>query len=707
MKLSGTIKRHTRSLIAAQKPSCPIYLCPALLSPLPYRPSKEQSRCFTSFFRRCTELAAQNGMHQEPASVRRATTERPLPVSCPGCGALAQTVDTDQAGYYDTSRTAVKKYLRYGKDQEAKENAVFKEAMQHADERILNQLGLASSSLGQFYPLPSATPPPPPICDRCHELTHNNAGTPIHHPSVEAIAETIAESPHKHNHIYHVLDAVDFPMSLVPNLQRQLSLSRLRTQNRRSKSHRYIRGGTAEMSFIITRSDLLAPKKEMVDKMMPYMMDVLRDALGRAGQRIRLGNLRMVSSHRGWWTKDIKETIWKCGGGGWLVGKVNVGKSQLFENVFPKGRGGQEVNVDKMRRQAAENAALSASISNVDQGINLDDYTPERDQNQEDENLDLFNETSLLPPAPKEVPFPPMPIISALPGTTASPIRLPFGDGRGELIDLPGFRRHSLEEYVKPEKRLDIIMRSRVVPERITLKPGKTLLLDGLVRIKPATANLIFLTHSFVPLHPHITDDAKIAEVEAGERAHPLENIMIADPQKIAHAGGLKSAGKIQLRWDVTKAHAGPLVRKDTVGLKPDALPFITYAADVLIEGSGWVEIVAQVRKRSWFQQQPGEEASPEAKEPERELSFEESLEIPESDERNMSWSPTSPTPSSAEMSRFPEVEIFTPEGKFIGVRKPMNAWLTGGPMKKASNARKSRPRRSMRSVKKQRSPKE
>lgn len=35
--------------------------------------------------------------------------------------------------------------------------------------------------------------------------------------------------------------------------------------------------------------------------------------------------------------KELKRDIWKCGGVGWFVGKVNVGKSWFFEMVFFKG----------------------------------------------------------------------------------------------------------------------------------------------------------------------------------------------------------------------------------------------------------------------------------------------------------------------------------------------------------------------------------
>jgi hypothetical protein len=96
---------------------------------------------------------------------------------------------------------------------------------------------------------------------------------------------------------------------------------------------RYIRGRVAEVSFIITRSDLLAPQKEQVDKMMYYLQECLRDALGRSGKNVRLGNVRCVSSKRGWWTKNVKEDIYRQGGAAWMVGKANVGRVGWFEEL--------------------------------------------------------------------------------------------------------------------------------------------------------------------------------------------------------------------------------------------------------------------------------------------------------------------------------------------------------------------------------------
>lgn len=612
-----------------------------------------------------------------------------MPITCPGCGALSQNLYPDQVGYYTETRKDVR---RWASDDANEEDAVYKAAILRADREVAKALGLGRIP-DPAVTLPSAAPAPMPVCDRCHGLQYHGTAVPLHYPSLEAIADTIAESPHKNNHIYHVLDAADFPMSLIPRLRDQLSLSRQRSRNRRSrvKDH-YIHGGLAEMDFIITRSDLLAPKKEAVDKMMPRLVEILREALGRDGRAIRLNNVRCVSAKRGWWTKEVKESIWKRGGGGWMVGKANVGKSNLFQEVFPKGRGGQDIDFDKLRQDAASPAEAqdehSAHVDVKQKSLwGSEQQLTDTARQSPDDYLDV---NSLLPPPSKEVPFPQMPLVSSLSGTTASPIRLPFGDGRGELIDLPGLARSNLDTYIRPEHRLDAVMTSRVKAHRLTLKPGQSLYLDGLIRITPTYPDeVVFMTHSFIPFAPHVTATEKALAVESGQRTHPLGGKAIADLGRIRANGGLKSAGKFQLKWDVTKAHAGPLVRRDDVGLNAERLAWQTFAADVLIEGCGWVEIVVELRKRKQYHsvQAPSTDSTaPQVSE--------YIAQFPEDD------SASEPESAQAQI-RFPEVEVFAPEGKFVGIRRPLNAWQVGGwETKPKKKGLAPRPRRSMKGSK-------
>lgn len=609
---------------------------------------------------------------------------RKLPVVCPGCGAHSQTVDNEAAGYYGNKRRK-----RDAVHQKLKEDdEVFQQALQS---------GALSGQPDTVVEEPKpANEDAIPICDRCHHLHHNGVGTSIIHPSMQSIQSIIEESPYKHNHVYHVIDAADFPMSLIPNLQHALQLPKLRTQNRRSKSMRYIRGRVAEVSFIITRSDLLAPQKEQVDKMMHYLQECLRDALGRSGKNVRLGNVRCVSSKRGWWTKNVKEDIYRQGGAAWMVGKANVGKSALFEVVFPKARGQKRIDMENMRKEkeTSEKAAITTSKAWEESGEvdpfegepshiageivpepTLDAFEQaERDmekksneepkEDEEDVMFDEDDDASLLPPAQPETAYPQMPLVSSLPGTTASPIRVPFGRGKGELVDLPGIHRSSLDEHIQPEYRNDLVMQGRVTPEQHTIKPGQSLLLGGAIRITPKTDSLVFLMYPFVSsaLNPHTTSTDKAIAIQTGlypETNEPYTGTVQSNATEAAK-NSMASAGNFKLEWDVTKRRAGPVTSRSDGKQKADTLPFQVYSADILIEGVGWVELVAQVRAK------PG------------------SLQSGSGNDVLGSW------------STVPEVEVFSPKGKFVGIRRPMNAWLLGGQLKKPVHEQRARPRQTI-----------
>jgi hypothetical protein len=624
-----------------------------------------------------------------------------LPLACPGCGAPSQTVAPEEAGFYNLSRSGIRKFVQ---DDAKKEDLVFQATLDKVDNKILQELGLdKGASAVQEQPQKQT-----PICDRCHNLLHHHTGVPIFHPSIDSIRSIIEDSPHKNNHIYHIIDAADFPMSLIPNLLNRLDLPSLRTQNRRSKHKKYVRDRVADVSFIITRSDLLAPNKEQVDSLMPYLRETLRDALGRTGRNVRLGNMRCVSAKRGWWTKEVKEDIWGRGGAAWMVGKVNVGKSNLFEVAFPKGRGQEKLSAPQPMHVQLEPEMPSASVSSTeplsdlpaiqDTSIDADDSTssasghdlltiqPEAVDQDEPDVFDV-EEGSLLPPAQLEVPYPVMPIISSLPGTTASPIRVPFGSGKGELIDLPGVSRSNLDEFVLPEHHQDLVMRSRIGPEQMTIKPGQSLVLGGgLVRITPKTPDLVFLSYTFLPLHPHITSTDKAVAVASGERVTGLHTIMTKEGRE-----KMASAGTFKLEWDVTRQRAGPLTSKSAARLKPEQLPFKVYSADILVEGVGWVELVAQVRKSA--------KNKPTYTSPPKETT-DSDVPSTSSDSETTTWKPLVTPEEQVAQDMFPQVEVFSPKGKFIAVRPPMVASLLGGKKAPTASTRKSRPRLSMKSLK-------
>lgn len=685
----------------------PAYLCPGLLSrstavryAAVYRPNQTQARSRHQTRRLHTFTAsttATTATTPPPLRQPDSTPPKTLPLQCSGCGALSQSSQPDLAGYYDLERKAVKSYLGLLKEEpkRARESdRVVQDALRSLKLEEMGELGTDLKTLMRESPpaKPDISPEDPkaPLCDRCHNLVHHHVGNPIYHPSVESLRETIEESPYKYNHVYHVVDAADFPMSLVPRINHLLDLDPLRSQNRRSRAGKYYRDRKTELSFIITRSDLLAPMKQQVDALMPYLKETLRDALGRSGKQVRLGNVRCVSAKRGWWTRELKEDVWDRGGAGWMVGKVNVGKSQLFEAIYPKGR--MDGKAPQHHISVPVFPAGQPGVPGGTPRAVVPTQTAREDMSDGPAVLksNSLDELSLLPPAQVETNYPSMPVVSSLPGTTASPIRVPFGNGRGELIDLPGLARSDLELHVKEEHRASLVMKHRIIPEQQVLRPGRSLLLGGFIRITPRTPDLVFLAYAFTPITPHVSaTDKATALQEQAEGAPNVENISVEGTgEKIKHAGSY------QLRYDVTRARTGPITRRDAAGIKVDRLPYRVLAIDILIEGCGWVEIVAQVRTRHLFA--PLEEARPKKKQeivnPERL----ESLDLSDDPEPEPEVG-IEPDDSSAEPN-WPVIDVYTPEGRFISARRPMNAWSLNKPKQAAT---KARPRRSMKGAKK------
>ncbi|RBR24114.1 uncharacterized protein FIESC28_03014 [Fusarium coffeatum] len=625
--------------------------------------------------------------------------QRKLPLNCTGCGAFTQTSDPQLLGYFDPESKRVKKWLNpqvyEHRQTTTQEDEVVDDVLKNLDKSQLEALGMDPSLLisgaeRQGIAAPKAPPSEKqPVCDRCHNLQHysttsDTAKVTMYHPTVESLRETIEESPHKYNHIYHVIDAADFPMSLIPRLNVLLGDIPIRTRNRRSRAAKFQHDRKTELSFIITRGDLLGPTKEIVDSMMPYLREVLRDALGRLGNRVRLGNVRCVSAKRSWWCKEVREDIWQRGGAGWMVGKVNVGKSQLFEAVYPKGRmgpvnGAERASVSTYPRQVLSAESIAAKPA-------------------QEEDLDVGD---LLPPPQPAQNYPDMPLVSSLPGTTASPIRVPFGNGKGELIDLPGLARSDLDLFVKEESRQSTIMKKRVVPEQISMTPGKSLILGGgLIRITPKNPNLVFLAYNFTPLDEHLTQTEKAVAFQEQTR----ESIGVPSIMLPGIGDKMKHAGTFKLSYDVTKKRAGPLTRKNAVGLNVDRLPFRVLSTDILIEGVGYVELVAQVRAHEvalkMFDQH--QQARDNEYVRQKEIDTSDPFSAMKAQRRDTApvVQPKRKEPEPPVDPGWPAVDVFSPEGRFIGSRRPINGWLNNKPRVLAEH-KKSRPRRSMKGAKK------
>jgi ribosome biogenesis GTPase A len=412
-------------------------------------------------------------------------------------------------------------------------------------------------------------------------------------------------------------------MSLIPRIHQALSLQEQRSRNRRATTEKYYGGKKLPtLNFIITRSDLLAATKEQVDSKMQYVRTVLRTALGQAGKDVRLGNVHMISAHRGWWTKQVKEEIYQRGGGIWVVGKANVGKSSFIEACYPKNSRTMENMAEWIQQQREENDAPNQPQSSM---------------------LDLFEPENLLPPAPREDAFPVLPVVSSLPGTTVSPIRIPFGRGKGEVIDLPGMERGQLEDFVRDDHKRDLIMIKRVKPDRCTIKPGQSLLLGGgLVRITPVYPEDTVLAACFVPIETHITKTDKAIEMQTEQRPYPGKILM-----KEGTGSSIASAGKFDLEWDTTASNLpdslAKAVKDRKIPIPP--LPYRVMSADILIEGCGWIEVSVQVRAKR----------------------------------------------TETESPSYPQIEVFTPNGEHIGARPPIECWNFIAEKKKADKRKRPR----------------
>ncbi|KAF4203927.1 hypothetical protein CNMCM8927_008074 [Aspergillus lentulus] len=540
------------------------------------------------------------------------------------CGAYAQTVEPNEPGYYGKTRKHVRKLIsetqRAANDRPGggEEETALRSEAEKAASTILKlvdsevpipkakhgaMLEEATTTASHFLEKSRA---PAQVCDRCHDLIHHNKAVSVPTPTIYSIQEYLKESPHRDNRIYHVIDAADFPLSLVDNIYDALSIQEPRSKNRRASTEKYRWGRKLPtISFVITRSDLLAATKEQVDSKMEYVRSVLRDALKLSSEEFRLGNVHMISAHRGWWTKQVKEDIREHGGGIWVVGKANVGKSSFIEACFPKDSRNLEKIAELVERRAVES------------------------------DINQFNDVALgsdclLPPAPREDLYPVLPVVSSVPGTTVSPIRIPFGHGKGEMIDLPGLDRGQLLNHVRDEHKRDLTMTKRKKPERLTVKPGQSLLLGGgLVRITAENADHVLMAACFVPIEAHVTKTEKAVEMQAGQRPYPGEQIM--REESIA---SISSAGIFELKWDVTRSHLPTSIAKavEDHGIPVPRLPYKVMSTDILIEGCGWVELTVQIRAGS-------------------------KLEGSES-------------PSSV-----PRVEVFSPNGQHIGSRPPIECW--------------------------------
>lgn len=357
-------------------------------------------------------------------------------------------MDDSLPGFYPEQMS---RRQRFGGDLKIKrrekhiEASVFRDALLRV--RMEAEAGIAPSSLlGELgeaatSPLPS---PPPNVCNRCHTLVHHHRGPELPaYPTLDTLATLLVNSKHRLNHIYHLVDAADLPLSLVPSLRRFLA----------SKLPWDVARGLT-VSYIVTRADLLMPSEKAVSSLMSWIKRTIKEALPE-GEKVegREGRIHVISVRNGWGVGAVKEEIQRRAGGVWILGAVNVGKSRFVREMWPETGEARPVSV----AEAAEFGILPAERSR---------------------DTDGGGERARLNPLPSSPPT-----VSDVPGTTAAPIKIAYKvlgrSGRvGELIDLPGLQRwvgygnQGLLKYVRDEKKPMVIMKHMVKHKQYTIKPG-------------------------------------------------------------------------------------------------------------------------------------------------------------------------------------------------------------------------------------------
>ena len=124
-----------------------------------------------------------------------------LPLTCPGCGAFSQQAVPEEAGHYTWSRKAVKGYLRT-----LENNEKIQTGLSLIEDRFdVEDIAVDVTDVENCHARPNPadedvlsipTDPKVPVCDRCHDLIYHHRGVSIAHPTLDALADSIAESPY-------------------------------------------------------------------------------------------------------------------------------------------------------------------------------------------------------------------------------------------------------------------------------------------------------------------------------------------------------------------------------------------------------------------------------------------------------------------------------------------------------------------------------
>ncbi|KAG0128873.1 hypothetical protein HOY82DRAFT_611589 [Tuber indicum] len=589
-----------------------------------------------------------------------------IPDYCPGCGAPSQRRNPNLPGHY----SRLTRRQRFG-------DLTIKSQKQHREENIfydtLERLKsqqdpkTISQELREFLGTTADEESniPPLVCGRCYGIRyHHRASELPAYPTLHTLTNLMQNSPHTQNHIYHLIDAADLPMSLQPGLREHLY------QN----LPKPLRHGLT-ISYVVTRADILMASQRQISSLMTYIKKRIKDALPE-DEKVEsvVDKIHVISVRNGWGVGRVKDEIRSRAGGVWIIGGINVGKSRFVKEMWPEGGESRPVT-----REEAEECGI---LPEGGGGTGVKAVKEEVEKRQRKGRYEYSFDPLRIAPT-----------VSDVPGTTAAPIKIAYqvsgrsGKVWGEMIDLPGFERwvgygkNGLLKYVRPELRTAVAMNKLVKRRQYTIKAGQSMILGGLIIITPrinSRGGQVVLATPFTNLPVHIASTYKSLkwlehpEPESVDHLYypapttvplpeslvpgkppkwsksstssppPTAGLPLPHHHKITSAPNYKgtpprpeepfippllpphfaSAGVVQITDDVTLQCNPRLSARELNGL-----PYVILGRDVLLDGIGWVELNIQISKNQHFR-----------------------------------------------MGGRVEVEVFTPEGRGVGSRVGMGA---------------------------------
>jgi len=139
----------------------PVFLCPALLKP-GYNFRKKPLRIQEAPFKSSPRLQTRLLHSKSPPTCYEARSDpvgnfMQLPQQCTGCGALSQTLDSQEPGFYSLGRRSVKAFLTGASEPTIAKNSseyeLIEASLQKADVNIVKSLHLDVPVTGEIFPV--------------------------------------------------------------------------------------------------------------------------------------------------------------------------------------------------------------------------------------------------------------------------------------------------------------------------------------------------------------------------------------------------------------------------------------------------------------------------------------------------------------------------------------------------------------------------